>query len=262
MRKKYMNYLLACYTDVGIKKKTNQDSLLLERALVNEEQMVLAVVCDGMGGLAKGEVASATVVKAFSLWFREELPALLERNQLRTDLHKSWMSLLSGVHQKIYSYGKRNGLQLGTTVTAMLFGQEDYYIVHIGDSRAYEIKNQATQMTADQTLVAREVSRGKLTPEQAKVDKRRSVLLQCIGASEGISPEFYTGKVQEDAVYLLCSDGFRHELDEKEMLELFQPGALGDENLMEQRGREAAKKVMSRGEKDNISVILVRSWKN
>lgn len=48
-----MNYLLACYTDVGIKKKTNQDSLLIQRALVNEEQMVLAVVCDGMGGLAK-----------------------------------------------------------------------------------------------------------------------------------------------------------------------------------------------------------------
>lgn len=257
-----MNYLLACYTDVGIKKKTNQDSLLIQRALVNEEQMVLAVVCDGMGGLAKGEVASATVVKAFAQWFREELPALLERNQLRTDLHKSWMSLLNSVHQKIYSYGKRNGIQLGTTATAMLFGQEDYYIAHIGDSRAYEIRSQVAQLTADQTLVAREVSRGKLTQEQAKVDKRRSVLLQCIGASEGIRPEFYTGKIQADAVYLLCSDGFRHELDEKEMMEAFQPKVLGDEGALEQRGREAAKKVMSRGEKDNISVILVRSWKN
>lgn len=121
-----MNYLLACYTDVGIKKKTNQDSLLIQRALVNEEQMVLAVVCDGMGGLAKGEVASATVVKAFAQWFREELPALLERNQLRTDLHKSWMSLLNSVHQKIYSYGKRNGIQLGTTATAMLLS-----LIHI-----------------------------------------------------------------------------------------------------------------------------------
>ena len=64
-----MNYLTAVHTDVGIRKKTNQDSALVMEATTDKGNVLLTVVCDGMGGLAKGEVASAAVIDAFSKWF-------------------------------------------------------------------------------------------------------------------------------------------------------------------------------------------------
>lgn len=254
-----MGYLLAYHTEIGSKKKTNQDSILVEQAMADGKQIVMAAVCDGMGGLEKGEVASATVVKSLAKWFREDFPGLLEGEDLGHQLCNSWQRITRNVHQKIYQYGKRNRLKLGTTLTAMLLVDEQYYIVHVGDCRVYEISSQAVQLTKDQTLVAREVERGNLTPEQAKTDRRRSVLLQCIGASEFMEPEFYKGKVKEDAVYLLCSDGFRHEISGQELFESFRPDAFASEKAMEQKLEKITKTVMERGERDNISSVLIHT---
>ena len=99
---------------------------------------------------------------------------------------------------------------MGTTVTAMILTGGYYYIVNVGDSRAYEICSNLQVLTRDQTVVAREVEQGLLTLEQAETDPRRSVLLQCIGASDVVYPDFFLGEVKKDAVYMLCSDGFRH----------------------------------------------------
>ena len=72
-----MNFMIAAHSDVGIKKNTNQDSLLIKVAQTNLGRVCLCVVCDGMGGLAKGELASATVVRVFEKWFEERLPYLI-----------------------------------------------------------------------------------------------------------------------------------------------------------------------------------------
>lgn len=254
-----MSYLISYHTDIGTKKKTNQDSILITQAMAEDEQVVLAAVCDGMGGLAKGEVASSTVVKALARWFKEEFPIILAENDWESKLHSSWRNLIRNVHQKIYEYGKRNGLKLGTTVTAMVFAKEQYFIVHVGDCRAYQISSQALQLTKDQTLVAREVDMGHITPEQAKTDKRRSVLLQCIGASEFMEPEFYRGKIQAGASYLLCSDGFRHEICSQELVQAFRPELFESEESMEKSLKKITQTVMSRGERDNISAVLIRT---
>lgn len=113
---------------------------------------MLAVICDGMGGLSQGELASATVVRGFADWFVRELPGLIRQRE-----------------------------------------------------------------TEDQSYVAREVKRGNMTLEQARTDTRRNVLLQCIGASAEVMPELKEGKIKFGNTYLLCSDGFRHELTEEEM---------------------------------------------
>ena len=72
-----MNYLTAVHTDVGIRKKTNQDSALVMEATTDKGNVLLTVVCDGMGGLAKGEVASAAVIDSFSKWFENDLTKLV-----------------------------------------------------------------------------------------------------------------------------------------------------------------------------------------
>ena len=85
-----MNFLTAVHTDVGIRKKTNQDSILLETAATDYGQVLLGVICDGMGGLAKGEVASAILVKAFSSWFHREFPQILYSGIEANAVRKSW----------------------------------------------------------------------------------------------------------------------------------------------------------------------------
>ena len=95
-----MNFLTAVLTDVGIRKKTNQDSILLETAATDYGQVLLGVICDGMGGLEKGEVASAILVKAFSDWFHREFPRILYSGIEANVVRQSWTDLILEQNQK------------------------------------------------------------------------------------------------------------------------------------------------------------------
>ena len=99
-----------------------------------------------------------------------------------------------------------------------------------------------------------------LTPEQAEVDERRSVLLQCIGASEVVYPDFFVGTAKENATYMLCSDGFRHEITPDEIYAKFQPSVLLDDVTMNENTLELIELNKQRNERDNISVVLVRTY--
>ena len=255
-----MNYLLAAATDIGTRKETNQDSILIKRALYGERQIVLAVMCDGMGGLEKGEVASASLVKAFATWFDHQLPSILSSQSRESQLVSSWDDLIKGMNQKIGAYGKERRIRLGTTVTAMLFLEEDYYIAHVGDIRAYELHNQIMQLTKDQTLVQREVDEGLLDPEDAENDPRRSVLLQCVGSSDFVSPVYLKGTIGKNMVYLLCCDGFRHVVTPTELFKFLSKDQMSDEVQMEENIRQVIEVIKSRGEQDNISAIAIRTW--
>ena len=255
-----MEYLITANTDIGIKKNTNQDAVMVQEYQTVIGKVVLAVLCDGMGGLEKGEVASASLVLRFKSWAERELKQLTEAGISDKALRTQWESLILEEGQRIMDYGKRNHVPLGTTVTAILLTPKRYYIVNVGDTRAYEIGEQVRCLTRDHTLVAREVEQGILTPEQAAVDTRRSVLLQCVGASEQIYPDFFFGECRRDTVYMLCCDGFRHEITEEEMYRFFNPGSLQNERIMDQNARILIQWNKEREEKDNISVILIRTW--
>ena len=254
-----MNYIIQAVTDIGNVKDTNQDSMSLKRIQTSQGEMVFAVLCDGMGGLSKGEVASASVVQAFDLWCRQQLPALCMGNIEEQQLKSQWETIIYQQNERIADYGRRNGCALGTTVVVMLLAQENYYIMNVGDSRAYELQTELRQLTVDQTLVEQEVRKGILTREQAKRDSRRSVLLQCVGASERIYPDLYTGKVRKDTVYLMCSDGFCHEVSEEEIAYYLQPAVLKDEQVMKNNAEYLVSLDKQRQERDNISVMMIRT---
>ena len=220
--------------------------------------MLLAVVCDGMGGLAKGELASATVIRAFAKWFEEELPYELENVDMQV-IGAKWSLLLKELNAQILEYSKVNGIEgVGTTFSGILFIDEQYVIVHVGDSRVYHIGAALTQLTTDQTFVAREISRGTMTLEQAKTDKRRNLLLQCIGASKVVEPQIICGKTEKGA-YMLCSDGFRHEITEAEIYESLNPINLMNKDAMHNNAKYLIEQNKSREEKDNISVLLIKA---
>ncbi len=175
-------------------------------------------------------------------------------------IRRQWDQIVTEQNERLKAYGARQGVKLGTTVVAILITESRYYILNVGDSRAYELSDVICQLTKDQTFVAREVALGNMTEEQAQMDARRNVLLQCVGASDEVYPEMFFGETKKDAVYMLCSDGFRHVVTPEEMYADLRPSALFDENTMKQNARKLIELNKQRMESDNISVALVRTF--
>lgn len=255
-----MKFLTAYHTDVGIKKKTNQDSMLIYQARTEMGNAVLGVMCDGMGGLAKGEVASACMVRAFAKWFFTELPPLISDGMEPDMLRASWENLVDAVNEKITNYSDRIGVSMGTTCVALLIINNTYYLMNIGDSRVYLLSDNIYQLTKDQTYVQREMDEGRMTYEQSLVDPKRSVLLQCVGASVEIEPDFFMGDVHINECFLLCCDGFRHVVTPQEMYQYLNPAAADSKEHMEQNLVYLTELNKSRMETDNISACLIRIY--
>lgn len=251
-----MRFSATADTDIGISKNTNQDSLLVKHAKTDIGEVLMAIVCDGMGGLSKGELASATVIRAFSDWFDNELPFELENTDMQI-IGSKWSLMLKDLNVKISEYGDEIESSLGTTFSGILFVEDKYVLVHVGDSRIYHIGSSLNKLTTDQTFVAREISRGNMTPEQAKTDKRRNLLLQCVGASKVVEPQIICGNTDKGA-YMLCSDGFRHEITEAEIYESLNPVNLMNKEAMHSNVKYLIEQNKQRHERDNISVILVK----
>lgn len=253
-----MAFQVACHTDIGIKKKTNQDGLLLKTAKTPQGEIGLFVICDGMGGLSHGELASATVIRGFSEWFDNDLPVLLESEMVEKEIPVKLEERIRDLNEKILEYGESSGIKLGTTITALFILHSQYFIIQIGDSRAYSINDQLMKLTEDQTLVERELQRGNITAEQARVDPRRNVLLQCVGATKEINVVITTGEVKPGTMYMLCTDGFYHEVTEDEMHASLNPANFEDERRMKDKIIQLVELAKERLETDNISILLAK----
>lgn len=255
-----MNFIVSATTDIGLTKSTNQDSYNVRVFSTSQGKVVLAVLCDGMGGLSKGEVASASLVNAFCKWADNRLPVLCESEITDADIRSDWVGIATEYNEKIKAYGASCGTSMGTTVTAMLITEKRCYIMNVGDTRAYEITDTVTILTKDQTVVAREVELGHMTEEEAEHDSRRSVLLQCVGASDEVYPDMFFGDTRINAVYMLCSDGFRHEITEDEIHQYLNPNVMVDADGMKQNMDALIDLNKQRQERDNISVVSVRTF--
>lgn len=256
-----MDFMIAAYSDVGIKKSTNQDSVLIKVAETNCGKVMLAVVCDGMGGLAKGELASATLIRAFDKWFQEDLPKMLERGINSRELKSCWEIIVIETNYALSEFGKAHDTRLGTTVVALLVVKDTYYILNVGDSRAYMLTDSVKLLTKDHTYVQREMDAGRMTYEESLRDSKRSVLLQCVGASDYIEVEFLEDKVEPEMVFMLCSDGFRHIITEDEIYEQMSPQIMLTEQAMLNAEKNLVELNKARREQDNISVAMVKVMK-
>ncbi|HBZ03969.1 MAG TPA: serine/threonine-protein phosphatase [Lachnospiraceae bacterium] len=253
-----MEFAATYNTDIGIRKSTNQDSVAIRIIDTPDGQVAFAIVCDGMGGLAKGELASKEVITAFCRWFDEEFVSqVVEGTFTALRLRDDWNSIIQTENRLLGIYGSDNNIMLGTTVSAILMYKGDFYIVHVGDSRVYELTDGIRILTKDQTFVAREVAAGRMTPEEAKVDPRRSVLLQCVGASAVVTPDFLKGKVQPGSIYFVCSDGFRHQISEEEIMEKLGPSSDRTLDELKYGCVYLTELDKNRKETDNITIAVI-----
>lgn len=257
-----MNFFASYNTDIGLRKHTNQDSIAIKMLDTPQGRAVFAVVCDGMGGLAAGELASKEVIQAFCDWFDHSFAKQAADNAFQVEQTLTeWRELAIAENAKLGVYGAQNNAGLGTTLSALLIYQNQYLIVHVGDSRIYEMNAEGMrQITEDQSVVAREIAAGRLTPEEALRDPRRSILLQCIGASPTVEPAFYQGNVEPETTYLVCSDGFCHEVSSQEIYEKMGPQACENPVVMRQNCVYLTDLVKQRKEQDNISIVLLKAY--
>lgn len=255
-----MRFLSEAHTDIGTTKKINQDAYCIKIASTPKSNIAFAILCDGMGGLKSGELASASVVNAFSNWFENEFPAMLLDSLDFTKIQSRWNELAVNLGKRIMKYGKSKGISLGTTLTAILLVDRKYIYIQVGDSRIYHIDNkEIKQITKDHTVVAREIEKNRLTEEEAKNDARQNILLQCIGASKTVVPDIQTGTIRENDAFLLCSDGFRHKVTEEEMYGIMAPSLLTSERMMKKSLKDLVELNKLRQESDNITALLIKA---
>ncbi len=253
-----MRYFTSHFSVAGRVRPVNEDSLCYRQAFFSGHEIVMATICDGMGGLSRGEVASSHVTKRLYDWFELRLPELLEKYDFdREVIINEWKRLIGSENRMLYEDGRNSGSKLGTTLSVIVIYKGLYVIGHVGDSRIYHVRLRCKKLTSDQSLVEKELTEGVITRRQAKHDKRINILLECIGASEKVHPLFYTGTVKSGKI-LLCTDGFWHKLRTFVLpiyLLQFWPVDLRKNN--EKKLKKITTINEARGEEDNISSILI-----
>ncbi len=249
----------ACiYTDVGQTRKVNQDASFIKVANTKRHgRITMLAVCDGMGGLSKGEVASCKAIRALELWFHEELVLMqpLAEEELWEAIENSLQRLIVKINADIRRYGKNKGMNLGTTLTCLLQIGKRYLSMNIGDSRIYFVKGSGAQLiTRDQSVVQEKLDLGLITEEEAAKDEQKNVLIQCLGMMKAPIPDVKKGCFEDNTTVLACSDGFWRMLEAEEMRQKLCPRmCLTDEDMLS-GCKKLSDLAVKRNEEDNISV--------
>ena len=245
-----MDYLTSVYWERG-RAAVNQDSVVLLQTLTARGRVLMAAVCDGMGGLAYGEKVSAYVTQRLQEWFYEALLGAIRKKKPCWVIRRSLDRLVYHMQEQIAFYGGRAGLRMGTTMTVLVLWEHTYLLWHLGDSRAYRLR--------ESKGIAGRSSRASGI-ECMTVDhvKRGSRLTKCVGSFGFARPDFRMGSLQAGQAILLCSDGFRKRMEESELAEALRAGRM-EEKQAARRLREIGDACMRRGEHDNLSAVYVQS---
>ena len=257
-----MDYIFSYVTTEGAVRKVNQDSLFAAIAEFRDEKIFFGAVCDGVGGLSSGEKASGFVCKRLSEWFADDFADLMRKSSSILKIRESLDNRLHELNDDINAYSDKHSADMATTFTGILIIPQlkRMLIAHVGDTRLYRITDSDISiMTSDHSIVAQEVRDGKITAEMAENDPRQNQLTNCIGA--GLDDTSYDYSVEDygtDLCYMLCTDGFRKKITSDEMQKSLKPSSVKDEKAISHNLENLKNTVMQRGEKDNISALMVK----
>jgi PPM family protein phosphatase len=224
-------------SDTGRQRRANEDSLLARAPLF--------VVADGMGGAQAGEVASRIAVESFE-------PGLSEGSHAERELAELARAANARIHELSHANAEQAGM--GTTLTAVYVGEQEVAIAHVGDSRAYCLRDgQLLRLTDDHSLVDELLRQGRLTPEEAVEHPQRSVITRALGPEGIVEVDTRSFRARADDVYLLCSDGLTTMISEEQIAATL---------LARPRLRDAGEALIAAanhaGGRDNITVVLIR----
>lgn len=222
-------------SDRGLVRQNNEDSYLVRRGLY--------AVCDGMGGARAGEVASEMACRG--------LLALDTAQATADELREAIIKVDRAIVDR--SLGEEGLLGMGTTLTAALAGEGSLTLAHVGDSRAYLLREgDLIQLTDDHSWVGEMVRRGELTPAQAAVHPHRSVITRVLGTGGELEPDMIEVAVEAGDRVMICSDGLTGMVSDQELAGILQQDA--DPQTVAELLVQAA---LSGGGEDNVTVVVV-----
>lgn len=238
-------------TDIGLVRKNNQDSYAIR---VLDDNLAIAVVCDGMGGAQAGNVASAVAVESFAAAVEDAckngVPPDPERKQqlLRT----ACRTANNTVYELSCSNPEYQGM--GTTLVAALVLSHEVYVINVGDSRCYILSDGTLkQITSDHSYVQALVNFGDITPEEARVHPKKNLITRALGIDESVRSDVFTAERKAGDKILLCSDGLSNMVPD----DILQEELLKDANI-EDSARALLALAVEQGAPDNVTVILAQ----
>lgn len=236
-------------TNIGRKRKVNQDSFLMEPG------SRLFVVADGMGGHAGGETASKLTVETV-------VQSLLDdkNSSLKLEAQDLVMGAIHRANTAVYSTAEKNKALsgMGTTVVSMYFDAGKIFVGHVGDSRVYLArKNQIWQVTKDHSLVNEKLKAGIITRDQLKRDKSRNVITRSVGFESSVLVDIYQKEVAPGDLYLACSDGLSGMVEDMEMIKAIDEFGWGNDDLTP-LVNHLIEKANEHGGDDNITCVVAR----
>jgi len=235
---------------IGKIRELNEDFYFASKP---EDQIKLFIVADGMGGHNAGEVASFMAVNFIKDFFYSNYP-LLEKNEenIESFIREAILMANSYIFEQARTNISYNGM--GTTLTLLLVEKDRFYIGHLGDSRAYLIRNDnIIQLTEDHTLMTELIKKGNITKEEAKFHPQRHIITRALGTNYDVLIDTYKDKLYDGDIIILCTDGLSNMVEDYEICE---------EIVREKDIQKSCLNLMhlanSRGGYDNITIIAVK----
>ncbi len=245
---------MAVRTDPGRLRPHNEDAVFCDAGLG------LAILADGMGGYNAGEVASSMATSLLADSIVRTLgdcePQEFDPTGLRV-AHRQLRERIEEANAEIY-FAAQNEPQfagMGTTLVVAWFYDNHLTVAHLGDSRLYRLRGEHLErLTRDHSLLQEQLDSGMISPEQARVSRRRNLVTRAMGVDLRVSPELRDFEVQADDLYLLCSDGLSDMVDDEEIGQAMQ--ALGADPAI--LADQLVQMANDNGGRDNVSVIVTR----
>ena len=241
-------------TDKGNIKTVNQDAFLCKIGSSDSNEFGLFVVCDGLGGLECGEIASSTIIKNFNKWWDYDIKEIMKSSNIENIIISSLENIINKSNKELIEYSKKMNYKMGSTTTVLFIMNKKYYISHIGDSRIYLIDKKVRQLTLDHTQYEMLRKQGKY--EELK-NARKNVLTQCVGVNEALDIQSHIGTIKNNTNFLICSDGFYHKMSEREIYKRFKSRKLESDSLQEEC-ENLVDDIKQMGERDNITLITIK----
>lgn len=243
-------------SDTGRVRENNEDSSCIA------PELNLFVLSDGMGGQASGEIASRLTTETVVAHCRDAeqnpaLPLIGGRLEGISDATNRLVSAVRLANRVVHKAAKHDAAQagMGATVVAVVVNGERVSLAHVGDSRAYRLRNgELERLTQDHSFIAEQVRHGLMTEQDAVNSNLQNVLLRALGAEAEVEVEAGEEVLMEGDTILLCSDGLTHELSDAQIA-----GALGDADDPQEAADRLVDLANEAGGEDNITVIVVRS---
>lgn len=236
-------------TDVGRRRESNEDDLLIERDLG------LYAVADGMGGHAAGEIASRLAIETLSEMLRADggARARASAEDGGTWLREAMVEANRRIHESIRLHEERRGM--GTTVVALLQLGGEAVIGHVGDSRVYLLRgDELHRMTSDHSWVNEQVKLGLMSDDTAQRHPMRNIVTRALGSRPDVAVDLAAAEIRSGDIFVLCSDGLNTMLSDDEI----RAQLLAHRDDPEAACRELVRAANQRGGEDNVTVIVVR----